>query len=233
MGKMDEQVIVFPTEMLFKGKIEAENDLYFQGFEPFAQNGHRFHENMDNCMMVMTRGECEHDPAYKQPIPYCVITKNGQVFVTKRFDTQTEARLHNRSSIGVGGHVNPSEHAKDAISAINFSLYRELREEVLIDRVPWKGEASSPKLVGFINDDADSVGRVHFAMVYHLDLKPWENIEVHETDMMSGKWLTIPDATEDTKMESWSRILLDQYFKDDEIVPAHPYDLMEERRWLR
>ena len=53
------------------------------------------------------RNILEEDPSYKQIIPYAVICHGNEVYMFRRLNKQTEARLHNKCSLGVGGHMNP------------------------------------------------------------------------------------------------------------------------------
>src|SRR5207253_6308548 len=53
------------------------------------------------------RPTAEQSPQYKQIIPYVVIRHGDSYFLLQRTSKQTEARLHHKLSIGVGGHINP------------------------------------------------------------------------------------------------------------------------------
>ena len=53
------------------------------------------------------RNILEEDSSYKQIIPYAVICYGNEVYMFSRLNKQTEARLHNKCSLGVGGHMNP------------------------------------------------------------------------------------------------------------------------------
>ena len=53
------------------------------------------------------RAHAERDPSLKQPIPYCVVIQDGKVLLLTRSKKGGEARLHDKLSIGVGGHVEP------------------------------------------------------------------------------------------------------------------------------
>ena len=53
------------------------------------------------------RNILENDPSHKQLIPYAVICCGDELYLFHRTKKQTESRLHNLYSLGVGGHMNP------------------------------------------------------------------------------------------------------------------------------
>ena len=57
----------------------------------------------------MRRGDAEEDPAHKQVIPYLVLRDGERWFLMRRTRAGGDARLHDRWSIGVGGHLNPGD----------------------------------------------------------------------------------------------------------------------------
>lgn len=100
----------------------------------------------------MPRPEAEQRPDYKQIIPYVILRRGDEVFVTRRLNKGGEARLHGKISIGIGGHINPVDEQGDLLMR---GLWREIHEEVELDK---HGELSP---CGFINDDSNAVGSVH------------------------------------------------------------------------
>jgi predicted NUDIX family phosphoesterase len=157
------------------------------------------------CGVFVDRSEAEVDPAYKQIIPYAVIRQAaGSFFLLQRKSTQSEQRLHNKFSIGVGGHINPSEVASGS-DLIREGLTREVREELYI--APGYRE----HLVGLINDDTTDVGRVHLGVLFELDtISP--DVRVRETHKMDGAWALIGDLGQIYEsLETWSQIVFDSY----------------------
>ena len=73
------------------------------------------------------RNILEEDPSYKQIIPYAVICYGNEVYMFRRLNKQTEARLHNKCSLGVGGHMNPYGDKID-IDYLHHELERVLPE---------------------------------------------------------------------------------------------------------
>lgn len=144
------------------------------------------------------RKVAEVSPEYRQIIPYIVIRNDDHYFVLSRTTKQTEARLHHKLSLGIGGHINPGQTLLEG-------LQRELDEEV------WIGTSYDMQFVGIVNDDSTDVGRVHLGTVYLLDAAGKE-IRVKETEKMSGEWMprgALRNARD--AMESWSQIIYDEF----------------------
>jgi predicted NUDIX family phosphoesterase len=59
------------------------------------------------------RDEAETDPSWKQVIPYLVLRDRGTLFLMRRTRAGSDARLHERYSIGIGGHLNPDDGGID------------------------------------------------------------------------------------------------------------------------
>ena len=147
------------------------------------------------------REEAEGDPSRKQIIPYAVIVSGRRVFVMKRGRRGGESRLHDKVTLGVGGHINPEDlRGDDLASAIDAGFRRELEEEVVIEG----GHRS--RIVGLLNDDSNPVGQVHYGVVYRVELDA-PTVRVRETELLEGE-LTEPEALKDYehRMETWSRI---------------------------
>jgi len=156
------------------------------------------------------RPELEEDPTMKQLISYTIFTSDRRVFVMKRLGTQGESRLHGLLSIGVGGHMNPAKEVpwpgrrriSDLKALAILNTQREIREEVVF--------AGNPpmSIVGFLNDDRNSVGRVHLGLVTVVHL-PAPILAVRETDKMLGAWVEISKLNLLGKFESWSSLVLE------------------------
>lgn len=160
--------------------------------------------------LVQQRGEfrpraaMERDRAWKQVIPYLVLRDGPRYFLMHRTRAGTDARLHDRWSIGVGGHLNPGD------VDLAGGLRREWGEEVAADFVP------EFRLIGLLNDDTTDVGSVHVGAVYVADAAG-RAVAIRETDKLAGAFA---DRTEVAavvdRMESWSALA----FAHLEGVPA-------------
>jgi predicted NUDIX family phosphoesterase len=147
----------------------------------------------------LDRPTAEISPQYKQIIPYVLIRHDDAYFLLQRTQRQTEARLHHKLSLGIGGHINPD--TPDILDG----LQKELEEEVEV-----VGDYDLT-FVGILNDDTTDVGRVHLGAVYVLDAHEGE-VNVRETHKMSGRWVPRAELAEHREaMESWSQIVYDAY----------------------
>ena len=62
----------------------------------------------------LPRSRAEYDASVKQIIPYVVIRRGEEYFLLRRLKKQTEARLHDKLSLGVGGATStPSEETAE------------------------------------------------------------------------------------------------------------------------
>lgn len=144
------------------------------------------------------RPECETNNNLKQLVCYGFITYKDQIFIVKRLNKQSEQRLHNLYSIGIGGHANPINN--NIINTLEINMLRELYEETYI-------QDYNINLYGFLNDNSNDVGKVHLGIVYKIDtFNPL--ISIKETDKMEGKFIPINELYKYyNEMETWSQIL--------------------------
>jgi predicted NUDIX family phosphoesterase len=143
------------------------------------------------------RSEMEADPAFKQVIPYLVLRDGERWFLMRRSSAGADARLHERWSIGVGGHLNPGDRD------LAGGLEREWREELAADFVP------PFRPVGLLNDDDTDVGTVHFGVVYEADAGG-RSVAVREVEKLTGSFAGEGDvAAVRDRLESWSELVFD------------------------
>jgi predicted NUDIX family phosphoesterase len=151
---------------------------------------------VDRAHFFILRADAEVSPQFRQVIPYVVVTHGDDVFTLRRMPKQSEARLHHKVSIGVGGHINPG-------NGIVEGLRQELDEEIAI------ANDYDLQFAGIINDETTDVGRVHLGLVYLLR-SSGRNVAVRETEKMTGEWLARRGlAPLRDSMESWSQIVYD------------------------
>lgn len=147
------------------------------------------------------RSAMESDPAWKQVIPYPVLRDGERWFLMRRTTAGGDARLHDRYSIGVGGHVNPEDGGLDG--DLTPALTREWHEELVVDFVP------SFTFVGLLNDDTTPVGEVHLGVVYVGDAAT-RPVAIRETHKLTGGFVSGPEvAAVRDRLETWSRIAFD------------------------
>jgi len=154
----------------------------------------------------LDRESAEKDYGYKQIIPYCVVNFGDYYFLTQRTKVQTEKRLHNAYSLGVGGHINPGDNNGGAYDytplQVRCGLYRELEEELYINV-----DEFTIQFAGIINENYTDAGKMHLGLVYVINMKV-QNVAVRETEKMTGMWIHKDDLKNYVdKMESWSQIV--------------------------
>jgi predicted NUDIX family phosphoesterase len=143
------------------------------------------------------RTTMEDDTSFKQVIPYLVLRDGERYFLMRRTRAGADVRLHDRWSIGVGGHLNPGD------GDLSGGLRREWAEELVADFVP------EFRVLGLLNDDTTAVGRVHLGVVYVADAAG-RPVAIRETDKLSGAF-EAPDevAAVAADLETWSRLVFD------------------------
>jgi len=198
----EERVLVIPTAVFCDAG-------HFQGFSRdveryvplLFQPGH---------LSFRPRRDVEHDPGFKQLIPYVVLVHDTgisvQVFHYTRGKGQGESRLHLKRSIGIGGHIAQIDATITMDTAFEEGLQRELFEEVTID-TPF---TLTP--VGLINDDETDVGRVHLGIVCLARLEE-PRVRAREADILDCGFAS-PHALRNNwdEFESWSQLALANLF---------------------
>lgn len=159
---------------------------------------------LSNASFIL-RQQAEHNPCYRQLIPYAVLKQADKLLLTQRLPTQGEERLHNLYSIGIGGHINPIDHHH--CSPIAAGLRRELMEEIAWDSwIP-----PIPPVTAIINDLSNEVSRDHLGLVFLLHIPAEHSVTIRERDKMIGIW-TSPHIIKKhhyKHLESWSQLTLD------------------------
>lgn len=190
---MQEKIMVVP-----RGALEK----LFQGFLPYEGNK-KLLEEIKRHAFFRERGEVENDPSLKQIIPYIIFFHGSKIFVMRRLEKSGEERLRNLHSIGIGGHIREEDGSIDEI--LQKALEREFFEEVSYDG------RFAPKPLGYINDDSNDVGKVHFGVVFAVNGN--STIAVKEKDILEGKLVPAEDIKKFSNMESWSRIMTEEIYK--------------------
>jgi predicted NUDIX family phosphoesterase len=154
----------------------------------------------------MPRPKAEKDPSYKQLIPYVIMTCDGKFLSYVRGKRAGETRLVAKRSIGIGGHINPTD---DMPLFGNFydtylaAVQREVAEEVSVET------KYKDRVVALLNDDSNEVGQVHLGIV-HLWALDEPKVERREQMITQMGFMTLAElqSARDT-METWSQICFD------------------------
>lgn len=165
-------------------------------------------EALGESSVFLERQTAEEDPSHKQVIPYIVVTHKGRYLLYRRTKKQGESRLHDKLSLGFGGHINDIDGRADADSnLILAAMVRELNEEVFIPTL------CQLRIAGFINDDSNAVGKVHLGVAFIVETGN-ERFEVNEPDKIEAKWCTAAEIDEIfPKLETWSQLLWSAFIK--------------------
>ncbi len=204
-----EQVLVVERNVLeragmFQG-LTFDVELYLR--ELFVRGVPRF----------MPRSRAEANPAYKQLIPYVIMTHGGKYLSYIRGKRAGETRLVGRRSIGIGGHINPVDEMPlfdmDFKDAYFTAVKREVAEEVSVEA------DYEDRVVALLNDDSTEVGQVHLGIVHHWTL---ESAKVSKREQMITQMAFMSPAelkAVQGSLETWSRLCLDHL---DEMAEQRP-----------
>lgn len=220
MGNPNQRIIVVKRDVLF-----GDGKNYFEGFRPAEEIDYesRILSNFEIMRRGSTsesanhpEGNAELNPEYKQPIGYTILFNPNlkKVFAYQRSSKDKEygeKRLQGKWSWGFGGHIEPFDTENG--NPIRESMLREVTHE----EVEIFGNIQEPKVMGYINDDKDSVGRVHFGILYGLSIdgeqiKP-KDPEIARVKLSSLNELEKMCSTFGIQVEDWSKIALEPLSK--------------------
>ena len=195
MSKSDELVLVIPTPIFHAAGLFQGLCRDVERYQPRLLDPAHF--------SFLPRGKAEDDPTFKQLIPYVVLKCRDRVFHYTRGQGAGEKRLRTLRSIGIGGHINPIDHATGE-HPYRQGMLREVAEEVAIDT------AYRESCIGFINDDSTPVGQVHLGIVHVFELDE-PKVQRREVDLANAGFAAISELMQakDT-FETWSQFVLEE-----------------------
>jgi predicted NUDIX family phosphoesterase len=192
----DEDVLVVPTAAAIE---ELGGGSAWHGILPAGETA--LADLIRRLGAFRPRSSMEEDPSWKQVIPYPVLRDGKRWFLMRRTRAGGDARLHDRYSIGVGGHVNPADGGLDG--DLSNALRREWTEELDVDFVP------AFRFIGLLNDDTTPVGAVHLGLVFEGDAAG-RPVTIRETDKLTGRFAETHEvAAVAESLETWSRLAFD------------------------
>ncbi|KDA02487.1 hypothetical protein [Hyphomonas oceanitis] len=158
-------------------------------------------------LWVGPRPILEGDSNFRQTIPYIVLRYGDKIVQYTRTASGGEGRLHGRTSIGLGGHIDLDDIVSinsqiDLPNTLANAAARELEEELGIT------EFQEQRWIGLLVDNESAVGRVHIGVVGLWTLRELPsgasedaigNVELCSLDRLL--------ASKDV-METWSLMLL-------------------------
>jgi len=161
---------------------------------------------------LLSRSICEENTDFLQIIPYVTLInrEDGCVFRYTRGSGGQENRLHSKTSIGIGGHME-CEPTSDIISMITEEAVREIEEEVGF-------KASFPEIEMKLSrgmyhtlytNTGNLVDKVHLGISFSVFCNKAEMTKLEEGVIIEPTWLTIDDLKTDchspfTRLETWS-----------------------------
>jgi predicted NUDIX family phosphoesterase len=191
----EEQVLVIPTPVFHAAGLFHGLCRDVEHYQPRLLDPRHF--------SFLPRSRAEHDPTFKQLIPYVILKYQERVFHYTRGQGASEKRLRALRSVGIGGHINPIDQA-DGEHPYRQGLLREVAEEVNLDT------AFSETCLGFINDDSTPVGQVHLGIVHLFELDA-PKVQRREADLANAGFAPIHDLwREMAGFETWSQFVLEE-----------------------
>jgi predicted NUDIX family phosphoesterase len=150
----------------------------------------------------MNRAQVEKNPDYKQLIPYVIMSYDGKYLSYIRGKRAGETRLAGHRSIGIGGHINPSDDMPlfntDFYETYLAAVVREVAEEVSVET------SHTNHIVALLNDESNEVGSVHLGIVHYWALDA-PNVNKREQMITQMAFMTSAELqrVKDT-LETWS-----------------------------
>ncbi len=199
MKAQEEEVLVVERKVV-------EQAGMFQGLT-FDVDRYLSHLLVPGVPRFMVRAEAETNPDFKQLIPYVIMSCDGKILSYVRGQRAGETRLIGRRSIGIGGHINPTDEMplfdSDFYDAYLAAVEREVAEEVTIEG------GHSDRVVALLNDDSSDVGKVHLGIVHHWRLDS-PSVNKREQMITQMTFMTPAELHEVREsLETWSRLCLD------------------------
>lgn len=205
MNKLDKNVLVIARDALL-----ADGD--FQGFRSVDEIDYQ--SRILQSHSFLRRRDAEIDTRYKQPICCAIVVNRSDctVFVSQKMQNASETRLHGTWSCCIGGHVE-EEDVVGAENILEQGFIRERDEELIISSLP------PVQLFGYLNDDSNEVGRVHFGVIYLVPLDS-ADCQLADETMAHGAFRSLSELEEmcvppHNVVDDWCRFMiapLRQYF---------------------
>lgn len=160
---------------------------------------------------------------FKQPVSYLVVHDgDGRIMQAKRTKKSVDNRIHDKFTIGFGGHISlfdayngceefDLEYLK---AAFEYNAQRELYEEL------GRNSSDDFDVVCMINDDSNDVGKVHLGLVAFVRLEGAPKASDEHTTI---SWLDLAGVKEQlgngVTLENWSRFLAEELVREDGRLP--------------
>ncbi|MFH1308175.1 MAG: NUDIX domain-containing protein [archaeon] len=182
MSDEDYEILVVPRDKLFPEKA-------FNGF--LARGSFDYEKIILENWEALLRSQAESNFSYKQAVGYALLANFDKklIFAYQR-EKDPGARMQRPSwqwSLGGGGHIEPGDMVDGSIEK---GMLREFGEEVRVN-----GDLKINAL-GYINDDEDAFGKLHFAMLYLIETDATEVLWSEKNEMRVAKFIPVEEAVE-------------------------------------
>lgn len=174
--------------------------------------------------IVDPKDDKDLNPSIQQLLPYVTIVRarnaNGdmQVLCYRRPTSGGEDRLHEKWSVGFGGHVDTVPNGTDLITHLGLEAARELKEELGVVPNVTKlvsGLARTLNSRDYIIDDGTPVGSVHcgLGILYVIGLEEapvfLRQMNAADDEVAQPEWLDLESALDSGRtFEPWSQHVL-------------------------
>jgi predicted NUDIX family phosphoesterase len=200
--RVNEQVLVFPEFVLnrfsgeFRDGIITNRDVVAALVQASLSR---------DVSVYWNRAEAETDPSWKQIIPYVLLRRGDALFAYQRTKKGGESRLHDRWSLGVGGHINPVDGDGMGLRTYRAAVRREVLEETGLH----VGE-SALEPVAVIYTPVDDVGRVHVGFVHVIGVpEGTRRTDFQDEALAHGGFVDLPFLRGMIdRFEQWSQLAL-------------------------
>jgi predicted NUDIX family phosphoesterase len=212
-------------------------------YEEFVGKAHDF-------LVLKKRAVLETDNAYRQLLPYTVVTQDGADGVTRylpfeRLPTAGEPGLHGKVSVGWGGHIDASDlvYGMDVVASeaaaplhnstidlartVYQSSHREIVEEIQIHDATGAERSSGYEITPtewmIVNSD-NTVCLKHVALVQRAHFLADRILSCREPELKLLPAMTAAELlASDLRLEPWTRFLLEA----ESNLALHPQDQTE------
>lgn len=186
---LSNEIMVISCKKLFSNKKRFEWFSNKNGFEKEIMLNYEY----------MIRNRAEENELYKQPIVYSILKdkKSWDIFCYERTKWMLEDRLTWKMSIWIWWHIN--KELELSLNPIRTSLYESLDEKLSIPK-----NKISIKPIWYINSEKDKVSKVHFWVLYLVELN---SRDVLNNENINWKFISISEIENNyDDLEEWSKI---------------------------
>ena len=176
--------------------------------------------------VLADRHWCEKEPFYVQLIPYITFyrkneeTKEIEIFSYTRGKAGNEDRLHDKISVGIGGHVEempntPEQNIKDILfNATLREIEEELGSQVLPEEIGLVIWAALSKAVVYL-DTRTETEAVHLGVFLNIEAN-FKNWTPEQGVLVDSGWKELPLlrqqlADGSVNIEPWSKVVLNHF----------------------